>query len=50
MASDVCSIYLVDDDGETLRLHATKGLSLSSVGKIAMNISEGLTGMVIEPL
>ena len=26
MASDVCSIYLLDDDGETLRLHATKGL------------------------
>jgi len=48
MASDVCSIYLLDDDGETLRLHATKGLSLSSVGKIAMNISEGLTGMVVE--
>jgi phosphotransferase system enzyme I (PtsP) len=48
MASDVCSIYLLDDDGETLRLHATKGLSLSSVGKITMNISEGLTGLVVE--
>ena len=48
MASDVCSIYLLDDDGETLRLHATKGLSLSSVGKITMKISEGLTGLVVE--
>ena len=48
MASDVCSIYLLDDDGETLRLHATKGLALSSVGKITMNISEGLTGLVVE--
>jgi len=48
MASDGCSIYLLDDDGETLRLHATKGLSLSSVGKITMNISEGLTGLVVE--
>jgi len=48
MASDVCSIYLLDDDGETLRLQATKGLSLSSVGKITMNISEGLTGLVVE--
>lgn len=48
MASDVCSIYLLDDDGETLRLHATKGLSRSSVGKITMNISEGLTGLVVE--
>lgn len=48
MASDVCSIYLLDDDGETLRLHATKGLSRSSVGKITMNISEGLTGLIVE--
>lgn len=48
MRSDVCSIYLLDNDGETLRLHATKGLSLSSVGKITMNISEGLTGLVVE--
>ncbi len=48
MESDVCSIYLLDDDGETLRLHSTKGLSRSSVGKITMNISEGLTGLVVE--
>ena len=48
MQSDVCSIYLLDDDGETLRLHSTKGLSRASVGKITMNISEGLTGLVIE--
>jgi phosphotransferase system enzyme I (PtsP) len=48
MASDVCSIYLLDDDGETLRLHATKGLPRSSVGAITMNISEGLTGLVVE--
>jgi phosphotransferase system enzyme I (PtsP) len=48
MASDVCSIYLLDDDGETLRLHATKGLPRSSIGTITMNISEGLTGLVVE--
>jgi phosphotransferase system enzyme I (PtsP) len=48
MQSDVCSIYLLDDDGETLRLHSTKGLSRASVGKITMNVSEGLTGLVIE--
>lgn len=48
MASEVCSIYLLDDDGETLRLQSTKGLSLSSVGKITMNVSEGLTGLVME--
>lgn len=47
MASDVCSIYLLEDDGETLRLHATRGLSRLSVG-ITMKTSEGLTGLVIE--
>ena len=48
MQSDVCSIYLLDDDGETLRLHSSKGLSRASIGKITMNVSEGLTGLVIE--
>ncbi|NMC73866.1 MAG: phosphoenolpyruvate--protein phosphotransferase [Geobacteraceae bacterium] len=46
--SDVCSIYLLEKDGETLTLHATKGLSRSSVGKVRMNTSEGLTGLVVE--
>ncbi len=48
MESDVCSIYLLEDDGETLRLQATKGLSRSSVGRITMKTSEGLTGLVVE--
>ncbi len=47
MASDVCSIYLLEEDGETLRLHATRGLSRLSVG-ITMKTSEGLTGLAIE--
>ena len=46
--ADVCSIYLLEDDGETLRLQASKGLSRSSVGKITMKTWEGLTGLVIE--
>lgn len=48
IGTNVCSIYLLEDDGETLRLAATRGLSKSSVGKTAMRISEGLTGLVIE--
>ena len=48
MGSDVCSIYMLEDDGETLTLQATKGLSRNSVGKITMKTSEGLTGLVIE--
>lgn len=47
MSSDVCSIYLLEEDGETLRLHATRGLSRLSVG-ITMRTSEGLTGLAIE--
>jgi phosphotransferase system enzyme I (PtsP) len=46
--SNVCSIYLLEKDGETLTLYATKGLSRSSVGKVRMNTSEGLTGLVVE--
>lgn len=47
MDSDVCSIYLLEEDGETLRLHATRGLSKLSVG-ITMKTSEGLTGLAVE--
>ncbi len=48
MESDVCSLYLLEKDGETLTLYATKGLSKGSVGKVHMNTSEGLTGLVVE--
>jgi phosphotransferase system enzyme I (PtsP) len=48
MNSDVCSLYLLDDDGRTLRLQATRGLSKRSIGKVTMQTSEGLTGLVIE--
>src|SRR5512147_449510 len=48
MQSDVCSIYLLEEDGETLRLQASRGLSKSSVGRITMRTSEGLTGLVVE--
>ncbi len=48
MRTDVCSIYLADDDGETLRLMATKGLSKRAVGKVALRIGEGLTGLAFE--
>jgi len=47
MSSDVCSIYLLDEDGETLRLHATRGLARPSVG-ITMKTWEGLSGLAIE--
>lgn len=48
MRTDVCSIYLLDKDPETLVLKATKGLSKASVNRISMRISEGLSGLVVE--
>jgi phosphotransferase system enzyme I (PtsP) len=48
MGTDVCSIYLLEKDGETLMLKATKGLSKASVDKTSMKIHEGLSGLVIE--
>jgi phosphotransferase system enzyme I (PtsP) len=48
MGSEVCSIYLLEEDGETLVLKATKGLSRSAVGKITMQTSEGLSGLVVQ--
>lgn len=48
MRTDVCSIYLLEKDGETLVLKATKGLSKSSVNRISMKIHEGLSGLVME--
>jgi phosphotransferase system enzyme I (PtsP) len=48
MKADVCSIYLLDYDQQTLRLRATKGLSRRAVGKVTMQIGEGLTGMAAQ--
>jgi phosphotransferase system enzyme I (PtsP) len=46
--TDVCSIYLLDDDKETLRLRSTRGLPRDTVGKVSMSIHEGLTGLAVE--
>ena len=48
MSSDVCSIYLLETDGETLVLKATKGLSKASVNRVSMKVHEGLTGLAVE--
>jgi phosphotransferase system enzyme I (PtsP) len=48
MRTEVCTIYLLDSDGETLRLSATKGLAQRSVGRVIMKVGEGLTGMVVQ--
>ncbi len=48
MRTDVCSIYLLDADSQTLRLQASKGLSRKAVGKVTLSIGEGLTGMAAQ--
>jgi len=48
MGSDVCSIYLLENDGKTLVLKATKGLSKASINRTSMKVNEGLSGLVVE--
>jgi phosphotransferase system enzyme I (PtsP) len=44
--SDVCSLYLLEADKQTLRLRATYGLDAASIGSVSLKIGEGLTGQV----
>lgn len=48
VGTEVCSIYLLEDNGRTLRLRATRGLSRRAVGKITLQVGEGLTGLAAE--
>ena len=42
--ADVCSVYLLDPDGVSLRLTATNGLSQAGVGQVTLRVGEGITG------
>jgi signal transduction histidine kinase len=44
MKVEVCSLYLLDRDGERLTLAATNGLDVAQVGKVSLLMGEGLTG------
>lgn len=48
MGTEVCSLYILDQQKQRLTLSATMGLDEESVGKVSMAIGEGLTGLVIE--
>jgi len=48
MGTDVCSIYLLERDGATLVLKASKGLSKASINRVSMKVHEGLTGLTFE--
>jgi len=46
--SDVCSLYLLEEDQQTLTLRATRGLDKAAIGKVKLRIGEGLTGKTAE--
>jgi signal transduction histidine kinase len=48
LSVEVCSVYLLDRDGERLRLAATNGLDRDQIGKVTMALGEGLTGKAAE--
>jgi len=43
---DVCSLYLMDREGDRLTLAATNGLNPNHVGKVSLAFGEGITGTV----
>jgi len=46
MSTEVCSIYLLDEERKRYILMASKGLNPDSIGKVSMGYSEGLVGLV----
>ena len=50
MHTDVCSLYLYDEEKNRLFMVATEGLDPSAIGKVEMKPSEGLTGLVFETM
>ncbi len=50
LAMEVCSLYMYDPGAQALRLLATKGLDQASVGRVAMAVDEGLTGIVVQKM
>ncbi len=48
MHVDSCTIYLLDPDGETLRLRASTGLAKRALGRATLNVGEGMTGVAVQ--
>lgn len=46
MATQVCSIYLLDTASQRYILMATEGLNRESVGQVSLGLDEGLVGLV----
>ena len=48
METEVCSVYLKDEEVQRYVFMATRGLNQSAVGKVSMGLDEGLVGYVGE--
>ncbi len=48
MGTEVCSVYLLDDDRSKYVFMATRGLNSDAVGKVTLELDEGLVGYVGE--
>ena len=48
LATDVCSVYLIDPDDGRLVLAATNGLLQEAVGRVRLALGEGVTGWAAE--
>ncbi len=45
--SDVCSVYLYNNENNELILSATRGLNPDSIGKVKLKLGQGLTGLAL---
>ncbi len=48
MATEVCSLYLLEEGQDSLLLTATNGLSQAGVGRVRLKRGEGVTGWVAQ--
>ncbi|MHC4728140.1 MAG: phosphoenolpyruvate--protein phosphotransferase [Planctomycetota bacterium] len=48
--SDVCSVYLYNNEHHELVLRATRGLNPESVGRVKLKLGQGLTGLALQEL
>ncbi len=48
MGVDSCTIYLLDPDGEALRLRASTGLAKRAIGRAILRVGEGMTGYAVQ--
>ena len=50
MQTDVCSVYLFDEEKDSLVLRATAGLNPEMVDSLTLSTGEGLTGLALKEL